>query len=309
VYVQVHNRGVTPADGVRVMLLLANASAGLPALPAGYDTNVRNGLTITTPDWKTVGMVTLNDVRVGFPKVAAFNLPSSMLPLPANLAGNNHHCVLALLHHANDQFTNTQTIVDVVSRDDRKAAHKNLTVVQFTGTVPPAMPIVIPFRINNGAEERLLTHLRIDLGKYRDRVRILTPHLAVQSEDAFVGLRRTELDGGLKKWAKLQREAFASSQRRKQRWDAQWSKERLSEIGNAIDGGDVLEASGDGTVEIRGILLEGGAHHTLFLAFDRPAKDAKPTSYPIEITQLDGKTDELLGGLSARVEVVTAPDR
>jgi hypothetical protein len=35
VYVQVHNRGVTPADNVRVILLLANASAGLPNLPAG----------------------------------------------------------------------------------------------------------------------------------------------------------------------------------------------------------------------------------------------------------------------------------
>ncbi len=35
VYVQVHNRGVTPANNVRVMLLLANASAGLPNLPAG----------------------------------------------------------------------------------------------------------------------------------------------------------------------------------------------------------------------------------------------------------------------------------
>ena len=35
VYVQVHNRGVVRADGVRVTCLLANASAGLPSLPAG----------------------------------------------------------------------------------------------------------------------------------------------------------------------------------------------------------------------------------------------------------------------------------
>jgi hypothetical protein len=87
VYVQVHNRGVTPANNVRVMLLLANASAGLPALPAGFDVNVRNGTPITTPDWRTVGFDTLNDVRVGFPRIAAFNLPSSMLPPPASLAG------------------------------------------------------------------------------------------------------------------------------------------------------------------------------------------------------------------------------
>jgi hypothetical protein len=136
VYVQIHNRGVTPANNVRVMLLLANASAGLPPLPAGFDVNVRNGLPITTPDWRTVGFDTLNDVRVGFPKIAAFSLPSSMLPPPANLAGNQHQCVLVLVHHADDQFTNTQTNVDMLSSGDRKAAHKDLTVVQFAGTLP-----------------------------------------------------------------------------------------------------------------------------------------------------------------------------
>ena len=96
VYVQVHNRGVTPANTVRVMLLLANASAGLPPLPAGFEVNVRNGLPINTANWATVGFDTLNDVRGGFPKIAAFSLPSSMLPPPANLAGNQHQCVLAL---------------------------------------------------------------------------------------------------------------------------------------------------------------------------------------------------------------------
>ncbi len=136
VYVQVHNRGVTPANNVRVMLLLANASAGLPPLPAGFDVNVRNGLPITTPDWHTVGFDTLNDVRVGFPKIAAFSLPSSMLPPPANLVGNQHQCVLALVHHADDQFTNTLTNVDILSSGDRKAAHKDLTVVQSAGTLP-----------------------------------------------------------------------------------------------------------------------------------------------------------------------------
>jgi hypothetical protein len=42
-YVQVHNRGVLPANNVRVMLLLGNASAGLPALPTGFAANVQSG--------------------------------------------------------------------------------------------------------------------------------------------------------------------------------------------------------------------------------------------------------------------------
>jgi len=136
VYVQVHNRGVVPADGVRVMLLLANASAGLPALPAGYEADVQTGTPINTAHWQTVGIETLNDVRVGAPKIAAFNLTSDKLPPPANLAGNNHHCVLALVHHVDDPYTSSETHTDTNSKDERKAAHKNLSVVQFTGTLP-----------------------------------------------------------------------------------------------------------------------------------------------------------------------------
>ena len=112
VYVQVHNRGVTPANNVRVMLLLANASAGLPNLPAGFAMNVQTGTPVSTAAWRTVGFARLDDVRVGFPQIAAFDLPSSLLPPPASLAGNDHHCVLALVHHASDPFTSAQIVTD-----------------------------------------------------------------------------------------------------------------------------------------------------------------------------------------------------
>jgi hypothetical protein len=58
VYVEVHNRGITPAPNVQVMLLLADAAVGLPQLPSGYQTNVLNGTAISTSDkiWQTVGI-------------------------------------------------------------------------------------------------------------------------------------------------------------------------------------------------------------------------------------------------------------
>ena len=142
VHVQVHNRGVTPADSVRVMLLLANTSASLPALPAGFDASVRNGVPINTPDWQTVGVRTLDNVRVGFPKIAAFDLTSDKLPRPVNLPGNNQHTVLALTHQANDPFTSTETQIDILSTQDRKTARKDVVVVEFTGTVPA--PVINP---------------------------------------------------------------------------------------------------------------------------------------------------------------------
>ena len=149
VYAQVHNRGVVPADGVRVMCLLANASAGLPPLPAGHDIDVQNGTPINTADWQTLGVATLDDLRVGFPKIAAFDLTSDKLPPPANLAGNDHHCVLVLVHHQDDPYVSVVTGTDPNSLQRRKAAHKNLKVVQFTGSLPAPSQVVVPFRIHS----------------------------------------------------------------------------------------------------------------------------------------------------------------
>ena len=124
VYVQVHNRGVTPASGVRVMLLVADASTGSPPLPPGFGSDLRSGTPIATPSWRTVGFATLDDVRVGFPKIAAFDLTSDLL------AGGDQHCVLALVHHPQDPFTATETATDLLSTSERKSAHKRLTVVR-----------------------------------------------------------------------------------------------------------------------------------------------------------------------------------
>ena len=89
VYVEVHNRGITPASSVRIMLLLADASPGLPSLPAGYTANVTAGTPIATSAWQTVGFQTITNLEVGFPQVAEFNLPSTMLPPPASLPGQS----------------------------------------------------------------------------------------------------------------------------------------------------------------------------------------------------------------------------
>ena len=183
VYVQVHNRGVVPASNVRVMCLLANASAGLPALPAGYEANVQNGTAIDTASWQTLGIATLNDVRVGFPKIAAFDLTSDKLPPPANLAGNHHHCVLALLHHPDDPYTSTNVNTDQNSEQERKAAHKNLKVVQFTGTLPAPPPAMIAFRIHAArAGQKNICDLSFDLRGYPGRIRLFLPKIAADGD-------------------------------------------------------------------------------------------------------------------------------
>jgi hypothetical protein len=312
VFVQVHNRGVLQADNVRVMLLLANASAGLPALPSGYEVNVRNGMPINNANWRTVGIETLSDVRVGFPKIAAFNLPSSFLPPPANLAGNQHQCVLALVHHADDQFTNTQTHVDTLSQEDRKAAHKNLTVVQFIGTLPPPMPVFLAFRIHNAdVEKQLHSGLLIHLFGYPGRVRLLLPKLEIDGllEGMIEGMRIIDIEDDVRKWADQYITAIKRSYRRRRRFHWLWSRQRIEDVSRALESGVLLQAEDNKRLEIHGILMQPDSYHTLFLAFDRP-EDAMPgESYEVEIQQIDEKRRAVLGGLSARVELVPKPEQ
>jgi len=298
---------VVPADNVRVMLLLANASMGLPPLPPGFEVNVRNGVPINTVNWRTIGFDTLNDVRVGFPKIAAFSLPSSMLPPPANLAGNQHQCVLALVHHADDQFTNTETIVDTLSSGDRKAAHKNLTVVQFTGTLPPAMPVVMPLRIHNpNTKEKLLTSLTVYLNGYPGRVRLLIPRIDTDGnlKKLIDGMFFSKDSKDIALWASRHIKEIKRNQKSKQPYDKLWSKQRIEDIKRAIKARIVLEAKDKKRIALNHIVMEPDTYHTVFVIFDRPKKGKIGQFYNIQFQQEDLNRESIIGGLDARIELV-----
>ena len=64
--------------------------------------------------------------------------------------------------------------------------------------------------------------------------------------------------------------------------------------------------TGKPRIEVKDIVMKAGAHATVFLFFERPPKARVGTAFPIEVTQLDEKR-KLIGGLSARVEIVPAP--
>jgi len=123
IYVQVHNRGVVPANKVRVSCLIADCSGGVPALPQGYDESIRLGKKIATATWNTIGVVMLNDVRVGFPQIGTFDLKSDQ---PINLTIGKKYSVLALVHHTNDEYS-IKTDADVCYKANRKAALRSFT--------------------------------------------------------------------------------------------------------------------------------------------------------------------------------------
>lgn len=309
VYVQVHNRGVTPANNVQVMVLLANASAGLPNLPAGYEANVQAGTAISTPHWQTVGFQTLNDLRVGFPQVAAFDLPSTLLPPPASLAGNAHFCLLALLHSPDDPFGNTQTHVDTLSPNERKAAHKNLHVVQFTGTLPPAAPEWMALRLHGIPERELLSDLVLDLVGYRGRVRLLIPgdlKLVNGLEGSLDGFHLEDpIDFG--EWSDnklgqlqhyLDRELF----------DPLWCKQMIEAI-HQVHGQPMLVAdTNKEPALLRRFVVPPDAFYTVFIAIDRPEDARIGDSFNFNVYQRDVEKETVLGGSTYQVQIVPEPD-
>jgi hypothetical protein len=78
--------------------------------------------------WQTVGMVTLEGVRVGFPRIAAFELPTTMLPLAQ---GDTSYALVVLIHADEDPYTNAETNVAQLSLLERRMA---LKVIRVQGT-------------------------------------------------------------------------------------------------------------------------------------------------------------------------------
>ena len=311
VYVQVHNRGVLPASNVRVMCLLANASAGLPPLPAGYEADVQSGTPINTGSWQTIGIATLDDVRVGFPKIAAFDLTSDKLPPPAMLAGNDHHCVLALLHHADDPYISTTTNTDLNSRQERKAAHKNMKVVQFTGTLPAPPPVVIPFRIHAAGSKEQICDVYFDLHGYRGRARLYVPKLKTDGDlkELGDGLAPKNDFKDFKRWAAAQEALIKKNQQGRHPYNKVWAKQRLADIAAVLKQDVMFVAGGRKLVGLRRIVLAPGDYETLFLVLDRPPDGRIGEQFDLQITQRDSEDRQILGGLDLRIELQPEPKK
>jgi hypothetical protein len=243
---------------------------------------------------------------VGFPRIAAFDLTSDMLPPPANLAGNNHHCVLALVHHADDPYTSTQTNTDANSLAERKAAHKNLTVVQFTGTLPSPPPVAIPVRLHNPRTEELLADLLILLNDYPGPARLFLPPLETDGplDALLVNLKEDTDFGDYERWME---EHIRSIERAERPYHEEWVKQRLEEVKLPLELGRMFWAAKPTHIGVRRILLMPERHHTVWLMLDRPPDGKVGQAFDLQFLQIDSKREEVTGGLDVRVELVPEP--
>jgi hypothetical protein len=311
VYVEVHNRGRVDAADVQVMAAITNASAGLGALPAGYTANVVAGTNIPSPNWTTLGVQHILNLRAGFPQIAAFDLPSTVLPLPASLPGQSHFCLLAFVHSAQDPFASTQQNVDLLTVSDRKVAQHNLHIVEFIGVPPPpstGIGMWVVLNVNGGFfEDKRRINLVFDAKKFPGTIHaVLPPKLFPQKPEQQAKGWRVVSNAVVAKWFKSHSETA-----RRLYLEAKYPESQYKQLITAmktVANQKPLQATGPGQFAISGLMLAPDDRHTLFLRIDPPAGAKVGTSWDIDVEVRDAEKGIVQGGSRYRV-VVNKPAR
>jgi hypothetical protein len=308
VYVEVHNRGIVQAANVRVMLLVTTPSVSFASLPVGYEANVQAGTPISSASWATVGLQTLANVRSGFPGVAHFNLPSTMLPPPADLPAHQHHCLLALLHSPDDVFTSTQTNVDLLTIADHKVAQRNMQVVPFVGTPPPGAGTWAHVDWFGSGEADHASELVIDARRFDGRIGILfPPELHRFEAKTLTAVKKPDL---VRRWAEKhlgRLESFIAAGR----FNSPLCRRMMSDIRNAVFDGRFLVSEGREarTHILTGFQLSASKRYPLFLYIE-PREHKVDTLQQFDLIHRDARTKRVKGGSTYRVNFAgnrTAP--
>jgi photosystem II stability/assembly factor-like uncharacterized protein len=124
VYVQLHNRGFQPASNVTVKILWADASAGLPALPADFWTAFPSN-SANTAQWRPVGAAkTIALFKPGKPVVLEWD----WTPPPG---AAEHSCLLVVMDSASDPIPAARKVFDVgvLIPTEKRIGLKNLHIV------------------------------------------------------------------------------------------------------------------------------------------------------------------------------------
>jgi hypothetical protein len=125
-FVQVHNRGATPAQNTAVKLFWANG-ASLPALPAGFWTSFPDNVVPPGSPWQPVAPhVTVPAIETGRPMVVPFNWTA-----PTSTPGSAW--VLALVSAANDPLSTADLDVANLVRGNPRASLKRFDVLPYCG--------------------------------------------------------------------------------------------------------------------------------------------------------------------------------
>ncbi len=162
-YVLVHNRGAVPANGVEVVLLVSSVFTDTPPrLPENFRMTLLAGQAINNDDWKTVGRVQLDDIRVANPRTCRFNLPSDLLASGENIEDGKKHALAAFIFHERDRLTSDERTLATLANGDRHVAVRYLNTSSFSGTLPGVeqgiernVPFMLPMGVSLLASQKI----------------------------------------------------------------------------------------------------------------------------------------------------------
>ena len=208
------------------------------------------------------------------------------------------------MHHASDPYTSTETNTDLNSIQERKAAHKNLHVVEFTGTVPAA-PTIVPVRVH--CVDGKPATMRINLNGYpgtlrmyfhRSRARALCGQRAGSRSETISRTTGCGPTGSSARSAATSAVGIPGTAS---------SRSRDSPTSSAYWAPTSLTAVDSKAAELRNIECQQEGYVEFHVLVDRPARAKVGQAFPIEIVQLGAEGKEVIGGLSARVAMTEEP--
>jgi hypothetical protein len=340
VFVEVHNRGLTavPAGQVRICLLITDASAGLPALPANWATHINSGDTssawLAGTSWHFADAVTPYrsppaDVDVRTPQVVEFQTDFASLSLPM---GHNHVCAAAFVTATGDSIAAVDTNLDQVTMHDKHVAHRNLHLVA-AGAKPSTAgdgydqePQTFLIEFHNSRRKREKVELVFDRSAFPGRLTVALPPAVLD-----------QAVGGLDGFELVERDGHAL---RLRRWLGEWVErlgEEIEELGELLEG-DRLEleeaderpsrrsaarrtakrlaqldheraliARGEATAVLRGIELEPGSPITAAITIEAPRTAAPGDTFRLDVIQRTGNT--ILGGSTYVIAVADSTEQ
>ncbi len=213
IFIQVHNRALTQVAGtdVRVLLLLTDASAGLPPLPADYATRIISGDTsnwVAGSSWRFADPMTPyrtlpRSIEARAAQVVYYDFDFSTMALPA---GHNHVCAAALVTTipTGDRLLSPgNTSMDALTMIDKHVAHRNLHLVPAGAkpAQPPDTkmwkhsPQTVVLDLHNAEREDTEIDIVLDRRHFAGAVTMMLPKLKLrQPSKELDGWRVQEID-------------------------------------------------------------------------------------------------------------------
>ena len=181
-YLQVHNRGHENATDVSARAFIADASAGLPALPA----------VLTPPDyampagpWTAIGAAqTIPVVEPNRPVIVHWDFD-----VPVTAA--THSCLMAVISSSEDPITTTETNVNLLVPNEKRVGLKNLHVIDAP---PSPLQQLVTIKFNNVLDRDDRLDILILPEKMENSVigLVLEPH-ELENSDTNRSLRNVEI--------------------------------------------------------------------------------------------------------------------